>query len=211
MRFALLRLAVVISAGCRPHAAVQRGGTLPRIGLAVSDSARAWCAEFVADSAALGLEPGQRATIVFAGPAPVAALPVRVGNRQEGECPAAFPQPRWMDYVAYRVELLDSVLPETDLPTVALIVVGDALWARGADSVPRADLDGDGNLEAVRRCTADEGEHLTLWSIGRDGVWIRRWHEYYDWGGLTDPTCRPGEITLHQQGDPHGSSRRVTG
>jgi hypothetical protein len=22
---------------------------------------------------------------------------------------------------------------------------------------------------------------------------VRRWHEYYDWGGLTDPTCQPGE------------------
>jgi len=193
VRFALLLVAVVISEGCRPHAAAPRSGSLPRIGLAVSDSARQWCAEFVADSTAPALEPGQRATIVFAGPGPVTALAVRVGTRREGECPAAFPQPRWIDYVAYRVALLDSVLPATDLPPVALIVAGDAVWARGADGVARADLDGDGEPEAVRRCTADEGEHLTLWSMGRDGVWIRRWHEYYDWGGLTDPTCRPGE------------------
>ena len=206
MRWAVLLVAVVLSESCRPHAAAPRSGSLPRIGLAVSDSARQWCAEFVADSAVPAVEPGQRATIVFAGPGPVTALAVRVGNRQESECPAAFPQPRWIDYVAYRVALLDSVLPETDLPPVALIVAGDAAWARGADSVPRADLDGDGEPEAVRRCTADEGEHLTLWSMGRDGVSTRRWHEYYDWGGLTDPTCKPGESSFTNE-DSHGSSR----
>jgi hypothetical protein len=193
MRFALLLVGLGLGAGCRPQPGAKRVRSLPRIGVAVSDSAREWCAEFVADSGVPALEPGQRATIVFAGPAPVTALPVRVGNRQENECPAAFPQPRWIDYTAYRVALLDSVSPETDLPPVALIVAGDAAWARGADGVPRADLDGDGDLEAARRCTADEGEHVTLWSMGRDSVAIRRWHEYYDWGGLTDPTCRPGE------------------
>jgi hypothetical protein len=57
----------------------------------------------------------------------------------------------------------------------------------------RADLDGDGILEEVRRCTADEGEHFTVWSARSEGGRVRRWHEYYDWGGLADPTCRPGE------------------
>ena len=57
----------------------------------------------------------------------------------------------------------------------------------------RADLDRDGRLEEARRCTADEGEHFTLWSQASNGRWVRRIHEYYDWGGQTEPTCRPGE------------------
>jgi hypothetical protein len=72
-----------------------------------------------------------------------------------------------------------------------LIVASDAGWSRGGNGLPRADLDRDGAVEEVRRCTADEGEHFTVWSGS-----TRRWHEYYDWGGFTDPTCRPGENGL---------------
>lgn len=80
------------------------------------------------------------------------------------------------------------------LPSVALIVGGQEPWVRGADSVVRADLDGDGRPEEARRCTADEGEYLTLWSRRGNGVPVRRWLEYYDWGAFTDPTCRPEEV-----------------
>ena len=132
--------------------------------------------------------------IVFPGPAPVPARRARLAAPLPGECPAEFPQPRWDGYVAYRVELTDplpAVPPET--PTVALAVVSAAPWARNADGVVEADLDGDGRPEEARRCTADEGEHLTIWSLLQDGSRQRRWHEYYDWGGFTDPTCHPGE------------------
>ena len=186
MRAALLALALV--AGCRPHAEA-----LPRIGLAVSDSARAWCAEFVVDSTAQRLEPGQPVTIVFSEAAPLVALAGRLGEPHSGECPAAFPQPRWFDYTAYRVDMVNPALADTLVPGVALIIAGDASWARGVDGVPRADLDGDGQLEEARRCTADEGEHFTIWSTARDGHAVRRWHEYFDWGAFTDPTCRSGE------------------
>lgn len=180
-------LVVILLLGCgRPEAKATQS-PLPRIGLAVSDSVRAWCAEFIKDSTAPRLEPGQRVTIVFAGPASIASLPARLGEPRQGECPAAFPQPRWIDYVAHRVELLHAAARDGD-PIVAMIVAHDASWARGADGVPRADLDGDGTVEEMRRCTADEGEHFTVWSGP-----VRRWHEYYDWGGFTDPTCRAGE------------------
>lgn len=186
--------------GCGRSETKASPSEFPRFGLAVSDSVRAWCAEFLSDSTAPPLEPGQGMTIVFAGPASVASLPARLGQPHAGECPAAFPQPRWNDYVAYRVELVSAREAEDD-PIVALIVAGSAAWARGADGRPRADLDGDGNVEEVRRCTADEGEHFTVWSGPN-----RRWHEYYDWGGFTDPTCRTGEngrddsTTSHSQG-----------
>jgi hypothetical protein len=168
--------------------------SLPLTGLAVADSLRAWCAEFVADSAAPAPRPGRRVTIVFPGPATVPALRARLGHTRPGECAAEFPQPRWIDYGAYSLQLIDSLPPEaTNLPNVALVVASEATWSRGADGVVRADVDGDGQPEEARRCTADEGEHLTLWSPRPGGGRVRRWHEYYDWGGFTDPTCKPGE------------------
>ncbi len=167
---------------------------LPRIGIAVSDSTGAWCSEFAADSASSPLKNGQSVTIVFAGPARVGALPARLGQPRQSECPAAFPQPRWIAYQAFSVDLSDSVpLLGTAIPTAALIVASDAAWVSGPDGRPRADLDGDGVPEEARRCTADEGEHFTIWSIESDGRATRRWHEYYDWGGFTDVTCEPGE------------------
>ena len=208
MRFALPVGVALILAACRPGADappskrdVSRdasppsvAGSLPPIGLAVADSMRAWCAEFVVDSAAPSLELGRHATIIFAGPAAIPSLGARVGKPHRGECPAAFPQPRWIDYVAYRLELIDSLPADAaEMPTVALVVISEARWSRGADGIVRADVDQDGEPEEARRCTADEGEHFTLWSLQPGGSRVRRWHEYYDWGGVTDPTCRPGE------------------
>jgi predicted small secreted protein len=191
-RFSLLAVVALALAACRPDAD-GAGAPFPRTGLAVSDSAHAWCAEFLADSTA-ALEPGHLVTIVFPGPAPVAARHARVAAPLPGECPAEFPQPRWDGYVAYRLELTDPLPADAaGTPSVALVVAGAAPWTRAADGVVRADLDGDGQPEEARRCTADEGEHLTIWSLRQQGGRIRRWHEYYDWGGFTDPTCPPGE------------------
>lgn len=207
MRSGLPTLVALILAGCRPGADAPPpqsdvagdesppsvAGSLPPIGLAVADSAGAWCAEFAAGPAS-ALEPGRRVSIVFAGPAAVPARGARVVEPHPGECPAAFPQPRWTDYVAYRLEPTDTLPADAaETPAVALAVAGEARWARGADGVARADVDGDGEPEEALRCTADEGEHFTLWSPRPGGGRERRWHEYFDWGGETDPTCRPGE------------------
>ena len=208
VRFSLANMVALVLVSCRPQAdAPPRAGlsqdpasppagavdSLPLTGLAVSDSLRVWCAEIVADSTASAPKPGRRVAIVFAGPSTVPALRARLGQPRPGECPAEFPQPRWNDYAAYSLELLDSLPDSTNPPSVALVVASEATWSRGADGVVRADLDGDGQPEEVRRCTADEGEHLTLWSPRPGGGRVRRWHEYYDWGGFTDPTCKPGE------------------
>ena len=169
-------------------------GTLPLIGLAVSDSAGGWCAEFASTAAADSAQSGRVAKIVFGKPDAVVSLTARVGSRREGECGAAFPQPRWADYVAYDVALIDSFPPgATERPIVALIVLGSTAWSRNAGGNAHADIDRDGSAEELRRCTADEGEHFTVWSTDSTGTRVRRWHEYYDWGGLTDPTCGPGE------------------
>jgi hypothetical protein len=149
----------------------------------------------MADSAAPALKAGDPVTLVFPGDAPVASLPGLVRGPHEGECPSAFAQPRWNDYEAFRIAPVDSVAgKDAMLPSVALIVASQEPWVRGADSVVRADLDGDGQPEEARRCTADEGEYLTLWSRRGDGAPVRRWLEYYDWGAFTEPTCRPEEV-----------------
>jgi hypothetical protein len=181
----------------RAEPAVAVPGALPPIGLAVPGD-DGWCAAIVADTTRPALQPGALATIVLSSGAPMASVPARIGARRAAECPAAFPQPRWTDYHAY--VLVPTGADSGALATVAaaLLVVHDAPWTRGADGRVRADIDGDGRPEELRRCTADEGEHLTLWSARADGGRVRRWHEYFDWGAFTEPTCGPGE----DGGDP---------
>lgn len=190
MRATLPALLLLPLAGCRDSGSAATA--FPRIGLAVSDTARAWCAEFVSDSTHPAIEPGRTVTIVV-GTAAVPTLGARVRAPRVHQCPAEFAQPRWIDYAAYDLELADSPPRDVQLPIVALVVASGAPWTRGADSLFRADLDGDGVPEELRRCTADEGEHFTVWSRGSGGARVRRWHEYYDWGAFTDPTCAPGE------------------
>lgn len=172
-------------------------GALPRIGIAVADTGLAWCGAVLNDAASPALESGTDVMIVFAGRATVPARAGRVIRRRGNQCPAAFNQPRWADYTAYDVEITDA-LPSggAEMPTVALLVVSDVPWVRTADGMARADLNGDGRPEEARRCTAGEGEHLTVWGETADGTTIRHWHEYFDWGAFTEPTCRPGEDGL---------------
>lgn len=169
-------------------------GSLPRIGIAVADTGLAWCGAVLNDAASPALQSGTDVMIVFAGQATVPARTGRVLRRRDGQCPAAFNQPRWADYVAYDVEITDALPPGgAEMPTVALLVVSDVPWVRTADGIATADLNGDGRPEEARRCTAGEGEHLTVWGQTADGTTIRHWHEYFDWGAFTEPTCRPGE------------------
>jgi hypothetical protein len=168
----------------------QRARPFPRSGLAVSDTAGAWCAEFQNDSTAAPLRPGDAVTIVLGG-----SVRARIAQPRASQCYAAFPQPRWLDYVAYDLSLIDSVPPGAH--PVALVVSGESQWTVGGDSgsMPRADLDADGKPETLLRCTADEGEYFTLWTEEPDGKRTRRWLEYYDWGAFTDPKCPPEAST----------------
>lgn len=135
----------------------------------MSDTAGAWCVEFKNDSTRPSIPYGEQVTIVFPDSAAPLTLQASVRERRGAECWAAFPQPRWFDYTAYDLQLERPLPDGAHVPTVGLIVDR---------------LDG---LE-VKRCAADEGEHFTVWDGGR-----RVWHEYYDWGAFTDPTCRPEE------------------
>ena len=185
--------AETLAAGVTP---VPPAATMPAVGIAVLDTAFAWCAEFPNGTGAPPVRPGQQVAIVFVAPAAVPARRARVVARRAALCPSAFPQPRWTDYLAFDLELIDSLRMDASAartPVVALAVASAVPWRRGDDGVARADLDGDGRLEEARRCTADEGEHFTLWTQASNGRWVRRVHEYFDWGGLTEPTCRPGE------------------
>jgi len=167
--------------------------TFPRVGLAVRDSAQAWCATFPSDSSAPAVVAGQKVAIVFGMPTGLPALRGRIVAARKAPCHAEFAQPRWFDYTAYDLALDESLAAGADVNDVALAVASVAGWSRGPDGRTRADLDGDGTPEEARRCAADEGEHFTIWSVARDGARVRRAHEYYDWGALVDPTCKPGE------------------
>jgi hypothetical protein len=161
----------------------------PTIGIAVSDDQGGWCAEFPRDAAH---DTGQPVTLVFHGASPVASVRTRIGGAQPDQCHTEFPQPRWENYRAYRLQA-DALAVGASLPSVALAVSGDARWDALDNGVVQADLDGDGILEHARRCAADEGEHFTIWSVRPQGQAERRAHEYFDWGANVDPTCRPGE------------------
>jgi hypothetical protein len=78
--------------------------------------------------------------------------------------------------------------------TIAIAVVAPAAWRVGADGVARADLDGDGTLEAARVCTSFEGLHLTLWS-GAPLTGTKRWHRYHYLGMDVEPTCTDRDAT----------------
>lgn len=186
--------------------ATRATGALPRIGIAVADTGAAWCGAVLDDAASPALDLDAEVMIVFAGPATVPARAGRVVRRRSKPCPTAFSQPRWSDYSAYDVELTDALPPGgAEMPTVALLVASATPWTRGADGVVRADLDGDDRPEEARRCTAGEGEHLTIWGQTADGPTIRRWHEYFDWGAFTEPTCRPGEDGMDASPDSTGT------
>ena len=161
---------------------------LPPIGLSVADELRNWCAAFVKTPDMPSFETGRRVTLVFAEG--TVTLNTTIAGAQEERCPAAFPQPRWIDYQAYRLTLDDAAAVTA---TVALAVVSDAQWTRAPNGRPHADLERDGTPEELITCAADEGEHFTVWSVEPSGGARRRWHEYYDWGALVDPTCKPGE------------------
>jgi hypothetical protein len=167
-------------------------GAMPAVGVAVPDSGTIWCVAFPPASPAYG--PGARVTLVLADAREVPAWRAAVVRRRTVACPTAFGQPRWADYVTYDLALVDSFRPDDQrIPLATLAVASDARWVRGADGRARADLDGDGRAEEARVCSADEGQHFTIWSVDATGRRYRRAHEYFDWGALVEPTCAPEE------------------
>jgi hypothetical protein len=185
---ALIVVAFATACGGSQHGTATRSP----IGLAVRDSVGGWCAEFSNDSQPM---PAERdaATLVFAGDTSHISARVRIRARRTADCMTAFPQPRWISYAAYDVDLVDAGSPQDSLPYLALIIGRDTRWTRVARGILRGDIDGDGTVEEVRRCAADEGEHFTVWGLPRNGAPVRRRHEYFDWGAIVDPTCQPGE------------------
>lgn len=181
------------SARGRATAAATTTAEFPAVGVAVLDSA-SWCAAFPDGDESASLAPGQAVAIVYTRAAAVPARMARVRHLRSTPCPTAFGQLRWEGYAAYDLELTDSLpLDAASAPIAALVVASAARWTRGANGRVRADLDGDGVPEEARSCTADEGEHFTLWSVSAPASRRRRAHEYFDWGALTEPTCGPGE------------------
>jgi hypothetical protein len=162
--------------------------SLPPIGLAWRDVEGTWCATVAAGP----LVPGTPVTLVFPAPdAPVVARAARVVRRRPEPCPSEFAQGSLEGLPAYD---LAAAGPDVEgVPSVALAVAGPAVWRRGPDGAARADMDGDGRPERASVCAADEGEHFTVWTDDSAGAPRLRWHGYYDWGGLVDPTCQPGE------------------
>ncbi len=171
----------------------QTGSALPPVGIAVEHPDGSWCAEFPSD-ARPSLAEGTTISIVFPEANESLVWTAQISVSLRGECQTAFPQPRWNDYVAFRL-LLPDARPSASASrkSVGLAIAGPARWSRNPQGRLRADLDGDGLPEEARRCAADEGEHFTLWSLLADWSSERRAHEYFDWGALVDRTCQPGE------------------
>jgi hypothetical protein len=171
---------------------------LPAIGVAALDDAAppGWCVAMPEGTPTFA--PGRRLTIVSPAGLGERGEPVvqrvSVARARTGPCPTAFPQPRWDGYAFYDIAPADA--PGRPLSLVALVVADTMAWTAGDDGWPRADLDGDGTPEEVRRCAAGEGVHFTLWSVGPGRAARRRAHEYFDVGVLVDETCGPGEDGL---------------
>ena len=75
-----------------------------------------------------------------------------------------------------------------ELNTISLAIVnyhGRFALNRGAVS---ADLNSDGRTEYFRKCTSNEGIHLTVWS-GKPLVGKRRWHRYFYLPYGVVPSC----------------------
>lgn len=139
-------------------------------GIAVSDTAGGWCAEFKTGSGSLS--PGAEMVIVFSSDSGMTSVRARLDSLRRGQCGTAFPQPRWDSYSAVSISVLSSRLASS---SVGIAVIGDFLRMRGLQ---------------FRRCAADEGEHFTVWSGDPP---VRQWHEYFDWGAIVDRTCKAGE------------------
>jgi hypothetical protein len=185
-RVAALPLSLILfaCAGEVPRTAASR----PPVGLAIRDTTGAWCAALDSTMAA-HVQPGTVANIVVPGAEDIAPMRARIRGARTAQCSAAFPQPRWDTYRAFDVDTLGA---SDARAIIGVIVLADVQWTRTATGTLQADIDGDGRMDELRRCAADEGEHFTVWSPAENGM-VRWAHEYFDWGAIVDPTCKAGE------------------
>jgi hypothetical protein len=163
----------------------------PLVGIAVRDTASAWCAAFPPDSANRQPAVGDSLAIVFASADAPASLDARIAAPRSAQCHAEFAQPRWHGYTFYDLAVTQPV-EGVNVSSVALAVVSPARWT-SRDGRVMADLDGNGAPEEARRCAAHEGEHFTIWSALPGEAPVRRAHEYYDWGAEVEATCNAGD------------------
>ena len=175
--------------------------TLPWIGVAIHDTANRWCVALAHDS----LPEREVVTIVFPDSASgVLSLSGRIVARRATPCATAFPQLQLAEDATYDLTVVDTVALG-DAASVAIAVVSDVRWSRGADGVARADLDRDGLLEEARACRAHEGQYFSLWRRpAADSAPRSVWGRYFDWGAFVDANCAPGhgEETLSWQPAP---------
>ena len=163
---------------------------LPWIGVAIHDTAARWCVALAHDS----LPERQAVTIVFPDSgSPVHSLRGRIVARRATPCETAFPQLQLAEDATYDLTVIDT-LPTGDAAPVAIAIVSEARWTRGADGIARADLDGDGRSEEARVCRAHEGQYFSLWRrSAADSTRRSVWGRYFDWGAFVDANCAPGE------------------
>ena len=188
------------------------------IGVALSDyrsgTRGRWCSDFeespltVGDTVMLiwpdsSAEPPEVTTTNVVGTRPGRCAQVRGDT-------ADLDDPSWG--VVYELALADSadsaaVADLTGSPAMA--IRGTARWTRGPDGFPRADLDGDENVEQARLCTSNEGIHLTLWTLldtaGTDQRREhRRWRMYQPLGYDVEPSCTTRETDDPPSGEGTG-------
>ena len=165
--------------------------TFPLVGVAVRDTAMRWCVALPPDSAPL--QEGGPVALVFATRETSTTWLARLGPARERRCHTEFAQPRWEGYRFHDLTVRDTSAGPAQPWGIAMAVLSAAEWGQLGDGRVIADLDGDGAHEEALLCSADEGHHFTIWSVGTDGTRVRRAHEYFDWGAGVERTCKPGE------------------
>ena len=184
------------------------------IGVALTDyrsGARGrWCVDFEESQ----LTVGDTVTLIWpdsSADAP-AVLTTNVVGTRAGRCAQVRGDTADLDDPdsgnVYELALADSAVsvPIDLAASPAMAIRGTARWTRGPDGFPRADLDGDENVEQARLCTSNEGIHLTLWTLldtaGTDQPREhRRWRMYQSLGYDVEPSCTARETDDPPSGD----------
>ena len=179
------------SAPVTPAQAAVGRARFPLVGIAVRDTAMRWCVALPPDTAQL--QEGGPVALVFATRETSTTWLARLGPARDRQCHTEFAQPRWEGYRFHDLTVRDTSAGPAQPWGIAMAVLSAAEWGQLGDGRVIADLDGDGAHEEARLCSADEGHHFTIWSVGADGTRVRRAHEYFDWGALVERTCKAGE------------------
>jgi hypothetical protein len=176
------------------------------VGVATLDhraSERRWCADFEEYQLAVG----DSVTLVWPDSSTdsVASVRTTIVGARDGRCAQMRSDTVGLDdagrgtvYELALADSADSTAVAELAVTPAIAIRGTAGWTRGPERFPRADLDGDENVEQARLCTSNEGIHLTLWTLvdsvapGRPRE-HRRWRAYQPLGYDVEPSCTERE------------------